>query len=241
MDAANAEGWQGGKINTQEADNPSCRGRGNDLVSAPLIEFVKSRLSHMKKSEKSETAMPPAEVLESVAADGPADLPVSVPATPLTPEQLEELKTRAAKADENWDRLLRTTADFDNFKKRAARERQDAVKYANESLIAKLIPVLDNFEMALAAAQASPAGGQSLADGVAMIHTQLRAVLAEAGLDDVVATAQVFDPNLHEAVSQQESAEVAEGQVLQQLRKGYKLRDRLLRPATVIVAKKPAA
>src|ERR1700688_2515397 len=74
------------------------------------------------------------------------------PAT-VTPEQLDELKERAAKADEHWERLLRTTADFDNFKKRAAREKQDAIKFANEGLLQKLIPVLDNFDMALSAAQ----------------------------------------------------------------------------------------
>ena len=72
---------------------------------------------------------------------------------PLTPAEIEDLKTRAAKADENWDRLLRTTADFDNFKKRAAREKQEAIKFANESLLQKFIPILDNFDMAFAAVQ----------------------------------------------------------------------------------------
>ncbi len=158
---------------------------------------------------------------------------------PLTPEQIEDLKTRAARADENWERLLRTTADFENFKKRAAREREDATRYANESLIKKLVPVLDNFEMALAAAGQQKA--ESLQAGVAMIHQQLRSVLLESGLEEVDATGKPFDPNWHEAVSQQDAAEVPEGHVLQQLRKGYKLRDRLIRPATVIVARKPAA
>jgi molecular chaperone GrpE len=162
------------------------------------------------------------------------------PAT-VTPEQFEELKTRADKADDNWERLLRTTADFDNFKKRAAREKQDAIRYANEGLLEKLVPVLDNFDAALSAAQASSAGAtQSLQTGVSMIFQQLKKVLTESGLEEVDAAGQKFDPNLHEAVSQQESADVPEGQVLQQLRKGYKLRDRLLRPATVVVAKKPA-
>ena len=92
---------------------------------------------------------------------------------PLTTAQIEELKARAAKADENWERLLRTTADFENFKKRAAREREDAVKYANESLIKKIISVLDNFEMALAAGQNQAGAPQSLQAGVAMIHQQL--------------------------------------------------------------------
>jgi molecular chaperone GrpE len=160
-----------------------------------------------------------------------------------TPEQIEEWKTRAAKADENWERLLRTTADLDNFKKRAAREREEAIKYANESLIKKLVPVLDNFDMALAAANQSQAGAaaQSLQTGVGMIHQQLKNVLMESGLEEVDATGKTFDPNWHEAVSQQETKDVPEGQVVQQLRKGYKLRDRLIRPATVVVAKNPAA
>lgn len=162
---------------------------------------------------------------------------------PLTPEQIEDLKTRAAKADENWERLLRTTADLDNFKKRAAREREEAIRYANESLIKKLIPVLDNLDMALAAASQAQNGAanQSLQAGVAMIHQQLRNVLLESGLEEVDATGKTFDPNWHEAVSQQETDKAPEGQVVQQLRKGYKLRDRLIRPATVVVAKKPAA
>lgn len=165
----------------------------------------------------------------------------AVPATP-TPEQVVELKSRAAKADENWERLLRTTADFDNFKKRAAREKIEAAQYATFSLLQKVLPVLDNFEMALAAAQ--NAKGDKLAamqSGVLMIQQQLKSALAETGLEEIVAVGQPFDPNFHEAVSEQESAEVAEGNVLQQLRKGYKFKDRLLRPATVIVAKPPTA
>src|SRR5580765_6900528 len=94
------------------------------------------------------------------------------PAT-VTPEQLTELKERAAKADEHWDRLLRTTADFENFKKRATREKQDAIKYANESLLQKLIPILDNFDMALSATQnAQTDAVQSLQTGVNMIYQQ---------------------------------------------------------------------
>ena len=169
----------------------------------------------------------------------------------LTPEQIEDLKTRAAKADENWDRLLRTTADFENFKKRAAREKVESAQYASFSLLQKLLPVLDNFEMALAAAQtansARPGGAAAEGDklaglqsGVLMIAQQLKSALVETGLEEIDATGKPFDPNFHEAVSQQESAEVPEDNVLQQLRKGYRVKDRLLRPATVIVARKPA-
>ena len=159
----------------------------------------------------------------------------------LTPEQITELQTRAAKADDNWERLLRTTADFDNFKKRAAREKIEAGQYATFSLLQKVLPVLDNFEMALAAAQSAKDDKlASLQSGVLMIQQQLKGALVETGLEEIDAAGKPFDPNFHEAVSEQESADIAEGHVLQQLRKGYKFKDRLLRPATVIVAKKPA-
>jgi molecular chaperone GrpE len=172
----------------------------------------------------------------------PASLPVETATTLLSAEQVKDLQDRAAKADEHWNLYLRTLADLENYKKRAARERQDAVKFGNESLIARLVSVLDNFEMAQTAAQNGQAETlQSLHAGIGMIQTQLKSVLAEAGLEEVDATGKVFDPNLHEAISQKETVEVPEGQVVQQLRKGYRLRERLLRPASVVVAKAPAA
>ncbi len=174
-------------------------------------------------------------------ADAPEPLMPVEPST-VTDQQLEELKQKAAKADENWDRLLRTTADFDNYKKRAAREKADASRFANENLLQKLIPVLDSFDMALAAAQnVKGEAAESLQTGISMVHQQLKGTLTDAGLEEVDATGKSFDPNLHEAVAQRETAEVPEGQVVQQLRKGYKLRERLLRPASVVVAKQPAS
>ncbi len=176
--------------------------------------------------------------------ESPTPEATATPADPasLSLEQIVDLQNRAAKADENWERLLRTTADFDNFKKRAAREKIEAAQYASYSLLQKLLPVLDNFEMALAAAQNAKGDKlESLQSGVTMIQQQLRAALTETGLEEIDATGKPFDPNFHEAISEQESADVAEGHVLQQLRKGYKHKDRLLRPATVIVAKKPVA
>lgn len=189
----------------------------------------------MKKTEIENTATE----ADADRGDAAAEPLVHIETGTVTPEQLEELKARAAKADENWERLLRTTADFDNFKKRAVREKQDAIRYANEALLEKLVPVLDNFDAALSAAQTTAGAGQSMQAGIAMIFQQLKKALMESGLEEVDAAGQRFDPNLHEAVSQQETAEIPEGQVVQQLRKGYKLKDRLLRPATVVVAKKP--
>jgi molecular chaperone GrpE len=186
---------------------------------------------HEAKSEKHEGS--PGEPAAAAAAADKSGM---------TPEELKALQDRAAKADENWERLLRTTADFDNFRKRAAREKQDAIKFANESLIEKLMPILDSFDMALAAAQnAQGDAKQSLQAGVGMIFQQLRSALADAGLEEINATGKPFDPNFHEAVAQQESKDVPEGHVMQQLRKGYKLKERLLRPAGVVVAKQPGS
>jgi molecular chaperone GrpE len=148
----------------------------------------------------------------------------------------------ADKARHYYDQWVRTTADLDNYKKRATRERQEAIRFANEALIEKLITVLDNFDSALAATSAANSPSvQSLQTGVNMIYQQLRNVLTEAGLEEIDATNKPFDPNWHEALSQQPSSEVPEGHVMQQLRKGYKMRERLLRPAGVVVAKKPTA
>ncbi|HEX3857449.1 MAG TPA: nucleotide exchange factor GrpE [Verrucomicrobiae bacterium] len=164
-----------------------------------------------------------------------------IPAPEPAPEQLTELQTLAAKADEYKDNWLRTAADLENFKKRAARERTEAAQFANAALLQKLLPVLDNFEMAQAAAQAAQGDKlASLQTGIAMIQQQLKTAVAEAGLEEMDASGKPFDPAFHEAVSQQETDSAPEGHVIQQIRKGYKLRDRLLRPAAVIVAKKTA-
>jgi molecular chaperone GrpE len=192
----------------------------------------------MKKSESDKKN---SEARAAATQPTPANVPV---VAELTPEQLEELKTRAARADEHWDRLLRTAADLENFKKRAARERLEAAQSANVALLLKLLPVLDHFEMAQATtqtAEAPPSGIASLQAGIAMIQQQLKSVLAETGLEEIDASGKPFDPTLHEAVSQLETDDAPEGQVVQQIRKGYKLRDRLLRPAAVVVAKKPSA
>jgi molecular chaperone GrpE len=179
----------------------------------------------------------------SDAAGPSAEASKGAPEEPLlNPRQIEELKARAAKADEHWDRLVRITADLENFKKRTAREKQEAIRFANEALLAKLLPALDNFDMALAAANnAEGTTVDSMKTGITMIYNQLKNALAEAGLEEIDAAAQPFDPNLHEAVAQEESSEVAEGHVIRQLRKGYRLRERLIRPASVVVARKPGS
>lgn len=196
----------------------------------------------MKHTERMNKSTRESEPPDDLTSPNPTEALAPLEQPVLTPEQIEELKTKAAKSDEHWDRLLRATADFENFKKRATRERQDAIKFANEALLRKLISVLDNFDMALAAANDSQNNPvDSLKTGINMMHQQFKSVLAEAGLEEIDATGKAFDPNWHEAVAQQEAADFPEGQVLRQHRTGYKLRDRLIRPASVVVAKKPSA
>lgn len=164
--------------------------------------------------------------------------------SPVTVERKEwnDLEAKAQKADEYWDRFVRLNAEFDNFKKRAARERSEAVKYANEALLERLIPTLDHFEMAMAAVQnVDDKSVASIKMGIEMVHNQLKSTLKEAGLEEVDALGKVFDPVWHEAVSQKETTEIPEGQVLEQARKGYKLNERLIRPANVVVAKAPSS
>lgn len=164
----------------------------------------------------------------------PAPEPAGAPPAPET----AALQAQLAEAQE---RHLRLYADFENFKKRAAREREDVRRATLEGAVGRFLPVLDNFEMAMAAARLPATTLETLRAGVEMIHGQLRGALAEFGVEEIDAAGKAFDPSIHEAVSQQESAEVPEGQVLQQIRKGYRLRDRLLRPASVVVARPPSA
>jgi molecular chaperone GrpE len=178
---------------------------------------------------------------EAASANADAASGTETAETIITAEQFAELQAKAAKADETWDRYVRLNADFDNFRKRAARDREDGMRSAQERLLNKLLPVIDNFDMAMAATtSAQNTTVESLKAGVQMIQGQLKGVLTDSGVEEIDAMGKPFDPNLHEALSQLESADAPEGTVLQQLRKGYKMRDRLLRPASVVVAKKPA-
>ena len=148
-------------------------------------------------------------------------------------EQLGPLK---AELDKYRDIALRSVADLDNYRKRMAREKDDAIRYANASFLERLIPILDNFELGL---QAAKAGGSQSAvlDGMMMVFKQLQDFLASCGVETIDATGEHFDPKLHEAIAQEENSEVEDGVVIRQVRKGYRLKDRLIRPANVVVSK----
>ena len=145
----------------------------------------------------------------------------------------ERLAEAEARRDEYLSDLQRVAADFDNYRKRAERDRGDLVARASERLVKELLPVVDDLERALVAADAHEEA--TLEDGVALVHRALADLLAREGLKEIE-TDGAFDPHVHEALLQQPAEGAESGHVLQVLQKGYRLGDRVLRPARVIVA-----
>ncbi|PYL99159.1 MAG: nucleotide exchange factor GrpE [Verrucomicrobia bacterium] len=133
------------------------------------------------------------------------------------------------------DLALRTQADFENYKKRAARERDEGIKYANRTLLERLVPIVDNFELGLSAAR-EESKHSPIYSGMKMVLKQLTDFLTENGLEPIDAVGKQFDPNLQEAIGHEPNDEVPEGRVIRQTRRGYRLKDRLLRPAAVVVS-----
>lgn len=165
--------------------------------------------------------------------------PEEKPAGPVTlsADEFKKLQDAAAEAASLRDKLLRTQADWDNYRKRAIREKEEAVKYAAEGVMERLLPILDSFEMGLQAAKTATEAN-AIAQGMQMIYSQFQNLLKDVGVETIDAVGHPFDPHRHEALGHQESHEHEEGTVVGQMRKGYKLKDRLLRPASVFVAKK---
>ncbi len=152
----------------------------------------------------------------------------------------EQLKAKELEAKENYDRYVRLVAETENFKKRSVRERDDAIRYANETLLKELLPVIDNLERAIAhAAAVGGDNGKTLVEGVEMVLKGLLDVLSKIGVTQISAVGQPFDPSKHEAMAQVISDVHAPNTVVQELHKGYQFRDRLLRAALVSVAKAP--
>ena len=151
-------------------------------------------------------------------------------------QSLEEQKARAA---EYLDQARRAVADFANYRKRQERDQAQATAWANANLLQSLLPVLDDLERAL---NDLPSGGQQAAwaEGVRLVERKMRTTLEKAGLQELPSERGcAFDPNMHEAVLYEESAELPEGAILETARRGYKLGERVLRPAMVKVAKAP--
>src|SRR6202171_5570541 len=130
---------------------------------------------------------------------------------------------------------LRSQADFENYKKRAAREKEEAIKYANSALLERLIPIVDNFELGLEAARGE-GENSPVFSGMSMVLKQLMDFLTEHGVQPIDATGQKFAPNLHAAIAHEPSEQFPEGVVIRQTRRGYRMKNRLLRPSSVVVS-----
>jgi molecular chaperone GrpE len=154
--------------------------------------------------------------------------------------QVDLLKEQLEKTEKEYkeleDRLLRVAAEFDNYKKRTAREFQSIVKNANEELISQLVETLDNFQRALDSAKSS-SDFDSFHKGVELIYQHFKDVLGKEGLEEITAIGEPFDPHLHEAVMQQESDKFADGVVMDEISKGYKLNNKVIKHSKVIVSK----
>lgn len=189
---------------------------------------------HPKPAERdsadaAEANLPAVDPAHPVAEPAPAEEAPASPAEP-TPSPEDALK----------DRLLRLQADFENFRKRIDREKKDWIAYANEKLILELLPVLDHFELGLADS-AKNGASPAIVAGFQLVCTQLRTALEKAGVQAIDAEGQPFDPHLHEAITHLPSDSVPDGKVVTQTRRGYKLGDKLLRAAQVVVSSGPAA
>ena len=150
-------------------------------------------------------------------------------------EMLEKLKEIEFEAKKNHDLYLRTYAEMENIKKRGKKEREDLAKYANESLIKDILPVIDNLENAISHSKNGD-NSSGLIEGIELTLEGLIKTLEKAGLEEIKAEGRLFDPNFHEAVSQQVDGSKASGHIITELQKGYLLNGRLIRPSRVIIS-----
>jgi molecular chaperone GrpE len=150
---------------------------------------------------------------------------------------IEEIQSLKQQVDKNHDLYLRSQAEMENFKKRTAKEKEDFVRYANETLLKDILPVVDNLEKAISHAQQDNAV-DALREGVELTLKGLKSTLKKAGLEEVEALGQPFDPCFHEAVSEMVDEDARPGTVIKELQKGYVLNGRLIRPSMVVVSKR---
>lgn len=158
----------------------------------------------------------------------------TTPAQPAVPPPADDAQKLRSERDSLFDRLARLQAEFDNYRKRASKENADFRDYAVTDAARLLLPTVDNFTLALKNAQANP---EEFRKGVELIYKQLQEALQKIGVQRIAAQGQPFDPRFHEAIEMVESNQVKDNHVLEELQPGYKIKDRLLRPAMVRVAK----
>ena len=185
---------------------------------------MKPKHSHNQPTPDGQPSHGAAPEQKSSTAPTPSH-PAPAPSTPDPVAEIAALK----------DQLLRTRSDFENSRKRLIREKEESLRYANQAILSDFLPLLDHLELGLQAAS-SATDAASVVTGVKLIQTQFERFLSEHGVTPIDAVGKPFDPNLHEALGQEPAPGKAEGTVLHQRRRGYKIGDRLLRPASVITA-----
>ena len=196
--------------------------------------------------EESEGALAPSEELEQAMREAAEAIEAqSADAAPRSAARPESPEGEPGPSGEELsglqDRFMRLAADFDNFRRRALREREEAHQFGHQNLVKDLLATVDNLARAIEHARQSEAGDlEGLLQGVELVERELLATLAKHGLGVIRAEGERFDPSLHEAMAQVEDESADEGTVVQVLERGYVLRDRLLRAARVVVSKRPA-
>ena len=179
----------------------------------------------------------PVEEICPAAQEAGAEETVETPEPEVSVEDIPPEESPApdfeAQLKEKDDRILRLQADFENFRRRTAKEKEELSAVITQNMLGDLLPLLDNFERAMAVEQTD---GEAFRKGVEMIFTQLKEVLDKNGLEHIEAEGQLFDPNLHQAVMRVENPDVEDGTVTQVLQKGYRAKGRVIRPAMVQVA-----
>lgn len=193
-----------------------------------------TRSDRNQKNTGSETRIPVIETSETTE-DKMETLPEEAEPVAITREEYDALVQEAAQAKEKY---LLAVADFENYKKRVQKEKEDIVCFANEKLIHELLPILDNLQRALTM-NLDQAGVESVLEGVRLVNSQLHSILGACGLEPVEAVGGPFDPKHHEAIGVLPSEEHDEGTVISELQKGYKLKGKILRPSMVNVARQP--
>ena len=203
--------------------------RGDEVTKEKIQEQSEETLQSAEQAVESESYIDAAEDAkeqqdgngQSAETDDPVELK-------------RRLADKSAESEEYYNRMVRLQADYDNLRRRSRLEREELLKYGSEQLIKAILPVLDNFERALASAGD---GGEKFVSGVEMIHRQLKDVLNNEGVSPIPAVEEPFDPNLHDAVMQVEYSGKEENTIVEELRKGYFFKGKVIRPSMVKVAK----
>ena len=223
------------------------RPKKDDLPKLPPPEPLSEGWESPAGEEESGGVLAPSPELEQAlreaaeaVSDPPARAKAPGPENPDTPDASAEtarIEDLSAELVETKDRLIRLQADFENFRRRAQREREEAVRYGTQNLFKDLLTTVDNLDRAIDHARRGAGDLDNLLQGVELVQKGLLGLMARHGVVEVEALGKPFDPAHHEAMAQTPDASVAPNTVLEVLQKGYKLRDRLLRPARVIVAR----